>query len=201
MNILPKVVEDLIESLAIFPGIGKKTATRLAFFLIKENDESRRQIANSIDAIGSNLKNCKICHNFSSSEICELCLDSNRNKKTICVVESPFDILAIESTNTFNGKYHVLNGLFSPLDGIGEKELNISSLIKRIKNEEISEVLLAISANLEGDATATLIKNKCSQISNLKITKIARGLPVGGELGYTDEATLCNALNHRIELL
>ncbi len=206
MNILPKSLQKVIEEFSKLPGIGSKSASRLAFYLINQPKSASKEFGNSLLDLNTNLKNCKTCFNICENEICSLCSDPKRDKKVICVVEHPLDVLAIEKTGEFNGIYHVLGGAISPVDGIGPDNLKIQQLLSRVKLYGISEIILATNPSLEGEATALYIQKEISALmqkdKNLKtlmITRIARGLPVGGDLEYADEITLSRAFEGRKE--
>ena len=194
MNGLPKSVETLISEFTKFPGIGKKTAQRLAFHILSSATEDAVKFASSVVDVKTLVEVCTVCGGISDEDLCEICKNNKRDHSMICVVERSEDIFAFERTNSFMGVYHVLGGLLSPLDGIGPEKLNIQTLKNRL--ESGMEIVLATSASLEGDATALYLQ-KLFQDKKVKITRLARGLPVGGELEYTDEATLLRALEGR----
>ena len=194
MNGLPKSLEILISEFTKFPGIGKKTAHRLAFHILSSSMEDAAKFASSIVDVKTLVKDCTVCGGISDEDLCEICKNNKRDHSIICVVERSEDIFAFERTNSFMGVYHVLGGLLSPLDGIGPEKLNIQTLNNRL--ETGMEIILATSASLEGDATALYLQ-KIFQDKKVKITRLARGLRVGGELEYTDEATLLRALEGR----
>ena len=194
MNGLPKSVEILISEFTKFPGIGKKTAQRLAFYILSSSKEEAVRFASSVVDVKTLVAACTVCGAISDEDLCEICKNNKRDHSIICVVERSEDIFAFERTNSFMGVYHVLGGLLSPLDGIGPEKLNIQTL--KIRLESGMEIVLATSASLEGDATALYLQ-KLFQDKKVKITRLARGLPVGGELEYTDEATLLRALEGR----
>ena len=194
MNGFPKSVENLISEFTKFPGIGKKTAQRLAFHILSSATEEAARLASSIVDVKTLVEACTVCGGISDEDLCKICKNNKREHSVICVVECPEDIFAFERTNSFMGVYHVLDGLLSPLDGIGPEKLNIQTLNNRL--ETGMEIILATSASLEGDATALYLQ-KIFQDKKVKITRLARGLPVGGELEYTDEATLLRALEGR----
>ena len=194
MNGFPKSVENLISEFTKFPGIGKKTAQRLAFHILSSATEEAARLASSIVDVKTLVEACTVCGGISDEDLCKIFKNNKRDHSVICVVERPEDIFAFERTNSFMGVYHVLDGLLSPLDGIGPEKLNIQTLNNRL--ETGMEIILATSASLEGDATALYLQ-KIFQDKKVKITRLARGLPVGGELEYTDEATLLRALEGR----
>ena len=195
---MPRALEDLIEAFSSLPGIGRKSAARLAFFLLKRPVEDSRDIAQRIVNARESLKPCKICGNLADSDKCDICGDNSRDGSLICVVEEPSDVTAIESTGEYHGSYHVLGGALSPLDGIGPDDLNISSLKKRI-GDKPTEIILATNPTTEGEATASYLLSILSG-KNVKITRIARGLPAGGSLEYADKNTLARALENRTKL-
>ncbi|MBH50219.1 MAG: recombination protein RecR [Candidatus Marinimicrobia bacterium] len=194
MNVYPQSVKKLIQEFTKFPGIGKKTAQRLAFYIMSSSKENAANFAASVVDVKTMVKACTICGGIADNELCDICQNNNRDPLTVCVVEHPEDIFVFERTNSFRGVYHVLGGSLSPLDGIGPEDLNIQSLIKRIIPE--MEIILATNASIEGDATALYLQ-KIFLDKNVTVTRLARGLPVGGELEYTDEATLMRALEGR----
>ena len=192
-----KSFENLIESLMFLPGIGKRSAERIAFYIINHKDEGLN-IGNSILHAIENVKNCKICGNLTESEICRICEDRNRDKTKICVVENVADLLAIENTGIFNGLYHITGGLISPLDKIGPEKLKIEGLFDRLK-DNVNEVIIALKATTEGEATAHHISEKVKKM-NIKVTRIGIGIPVGGDIDLTDKLTIINALMNRNEI-
>ena len=194
---IPDTVSNLIEELSKLPGVGPKTASRLAFWLLSKPDSDVKNLGQSILNLKSNLKTCSICCNITQQNPCKICKDSKRDHSKICVVEEPLDVVAIEKTG-YNGLYHVLGGVISPVDGIGPENLNIKPLLDRVKvnRHNISEVILATDPTLEGEATAMYIWQQLKPLG-LKVTRIARGLPVGGDLEYADEITLNRAFEGR----
>ena len=192
------MVTQLIDELSKLPGIGPKTAQRLTYFLIRMPEINALSLSEAIKAIKERIKFCSKCHNITEQEICEICNDPTRDNSRICVVEEPQDVLALERTKAFTGLYHVIHGVISPLNGIGPEDLKIPSLIKRVNEQSIEELILAMNPNLEGEATAMYIHNLTSRNVS-KITRPARGLPVGGDLEYADELTLSRALEGRQE--
>tara|TARA_Y100000817_G_scaffold189840_1_gene148339 strand:- start:2016 stop:2630 length:615 start_codon:yes stop_codon:yes gene_type:complete len=195
-----ETIENSINEISKLPGIGKKTALRLSLHILKKEKEYSKSLADSIIDLKEKTMFCKECHVISDKELCRNCDDENISiqKNKICVVEDTPDVIAIQNTNQYNGLFHVINGLISPINGVGPDNLNIDSLIKRIeKNKEIEEVIFALSPNLEGDTTTFYISKKLSNL-NLKITTIARGVPIGGEIEYADEVTLGRSIITRI---
>ena len=191
------LVLELINSLMLLPGVGKKSAQRMALYLLDRNKDGASILANTLlDAI-NNIQRCSNCRMLTSSSICKICDDNSRDSNCICVVESPSDVLAIESTGGFKGKYFVLLGRLSPIDGVGPDELGIGDLINMVEKNNITEIILATSSTVEGDATAIYIKD---HIKNAKVSRISYGIPIGGELEYVDGTTIAKAIEGRIEI-
>jgi recombination protein RecR len=186
----------LIDELSKLPGIGPKTAQRLALYILNISKEEAGILAQSIITAKEQIKRCKICHNLTDQNICEICQDQTRERDTICVVETARDLMAVEKTGGFKGLYHVLQGAISPLDGVEPDDLTINHLIIRLKSEKIKEVILATNPNIEGEVTASYIA-KLVKPSGIKVTRIAYGVPIGGDLEYADEVTLSQALMGR----
>ena len=197
MNIPSKYIEQAVEQLASLPGIGKRTALRLALQLLHRSEDEIKLFSHSILEMKLFVKNCQNCGNVSDQEICQICSNPKRNHQLICVVEDVRDVMAIEATHSFQGVYHVLGGIISPMDGIGPNDLNIQSLIHKAEKEEIEEVIFALSATMEGDTTNYFLFKKLQNFHNLKITSISRGVSVGSELQYTDELTLGRSILQR----
>ena len=191
------LVENAVNEFSKLPGIGKKTALRLILHLIKQPVAEVALFSNTISAMRSELQFCSKCHNIADATVCNICSNSMRQRQIICVVENIRDVIAIESTQQFNGLYHVLGGVISPLDGVGPDQLAIESLIHRVKEEAIEEIIFALSPNIQGDTTIYYIDRKLKGIS-VKITTIARGIAFGGELEYADEMTLAKSITNRI---
>ena len=191
-----KYLDSLIEEFSKFPGIGNKSASRLAFYVLKLSKSDVDKFTVAINELKENIITCKICGGISDSDICSICNDDKKNHNTICVVESAKDILTIESTNRYNGVYHVLMGMISPLDGIGPDDLNISALIKRCDENRVEELILAFNSTIEADATSLYIAKILSGF-DFKITRIAHGLPVGADLEFTDSATIIKSIEGR----
>ena len=191
-----EILDDLVNSFALLPSIGKKSATRLAYFILKNDRSIAEKIANSLINIKDKVKNCSVCGSYTELSICGICSSLNRDK-VICVVEQSQDVYLIESTGEYRGYFHVLNGVLSPLNGIGPKELKLDKLIGRVKNENFEEVIIATNPTLEGDTTALYIV-KLLEGSGIKISRIASGMPVGGDMEYIDKQTLSRSLNGRI---
>lgn len=199
MNLPSKVLEAAVNELSQFPGIGKKTALRMVIHLMKQPEDAVGSLAKAIINLKTNLQFCSICHNVAETDTCDICKSVNRNKRVICVVKDFQDCISIESTGQYNGTYHVLNGLVSPLDGIGPEEININTLLNRVDQNETDEVILALSATMEGDTTAFYISKKLKD-KPVKITQISRGISIGGELEFADEITLGRSLLNRIQM-
>jgi recombination protein RecR len=189
MNYPSKLVEEAVQEIAKLPGIGKKTALRLALFLLKQDEEFTVSLASAIVKLRTDTCYCSICHNISDAMVCRICADKHRDSSLICVVEDAPDILAVENTSQYRGLYHVLGGIISPLEGISPADLQIESLLKRIETGEVKEIILALRATMEGDTTSFYLSKKL-QAFGVKISTLARGVPVGSELEYTDEVTL-----------
>ena len=193
------LLNQLIQAFKILPGIGEKSAQRMAFHLLEKNREGGRNLAKLINESVENIRNCSECRNLTEDLVCHICLDEKRNKKLICVVESPTDVLAIENSGSFNGKYFVLMGRLSPIDGVTPQDLGIPKLIERIKSSDIDEIIIATSPTIEGDATSFYIKDQLND-NNILISRIAYGVPMGGELEYVDNTTLGRAIQGRREI-
>jgi recombination protein RecR len=192
-------IARLVQALTKLPGIGEKSASRLAFHILGSSEEYARGLAQAILDVKEKIRLCSVCMNITEQDPCRLCQDPGRNEEIVCVVEEPNDLYAIEKTGSFNGKYHVLHGVISPLDGVGPEEIYVKELLERIKTGTIKEVLLATNPVVEGDATALYLKEQIKPFG-IKVTRIARGIPVGGDLEYTDGATLTDAIRGRQDL-
>ncbi|MCH5240452.1 MAG: recombination protein RecR [Muribaculaceae bacterium] len=192
-----QLLERAVSELSKLPGIGRKTALRLALHLLRKDPEEAHDLGEAIISMRDNISYCHRCHNISEEETCPICGDSRRDQKCICVVENVRDVITIEATHQFHGLYHVLGGLISPLDGIGPSDLEIQSLVDRVSQEGIEEVILALSPTIEGDTTNFYIFRKLSD-QDVKVTVLARGLSVGNELEYADELTLGKSIQNRI---
>jgi recombination protein RecR len=195
----PEPVARLIEALQKLPGIGPKTAQRLTFFLLKRPSDEVAALSEAIDRVKAQIVNCSICFNVTEEDPCRICTDPARDPKSLCVVEEPNDLLALERTGQFRGRYHVLLGALSPLDGIGPEDLRVRELLARLEGEPVDEVILATNPNVEGEATAIYLAKLLKPLVG-RVTRIARGLPVGGDLEYADEVTLGKALEGRREM-
>jgi recombination protein RecR len=201
VNFPSKLIEDAVTEISRLPGIGKKTALRLVLHLLKQNEINTEALTLALTRMRSEIQYCKTCHNISDAEECSICISPRRDASTICVVEDIRDVLAIENTNQFFGKYHVLGGIISPIQGIGPEELKVQSLLTRIesreKNTPVNEVILALSATMEGDTTSFYLAKKLKE-KGVKVSTIARGIAVGSELEFTDEITLGRSILTRI---
>lgn len=198
-SVLPRSVERLINEFARLPGIGPKTASRLTFFLLRAADEQALDLASALDALKSSTQLCSRCFNITEEDPCPICSDEGRDARLLCIVEEPLDVVAIERSRAYNGRYHVLHGAISPVEGIGPDDLKIAELIRRFEEEQFLEVIIATNATLEGDSTALYLQRRLAP-HRLRLTRLARGLPVGGDLEYTDEITLGRALEGRQEM-
>ena len=197
MNTLPQALQDLISAFAQLPGIGRKTATRLAFHILNSPREEGEHLANTILEVKKKIRLCSQCFNITESDPCPICQDTRRNRRQICVVEDAQTILFIEKTNEYRGLYHVLGGVISPLDGVGPEQLHIKELLRRL--EGVEEIILALSPSTEGEATSIYLA-KLIKPQGIKITRLARGIPLGSALEFVDELTLGKALQARDEL-
>ena len=197
MNFSSKLLENAVQEIAQLPGIGRRTALRLALYLLKQPKDQTLALSKSLNNLREFVMFCESCHNLSDQKLCEICSNLKRNKKILCVVEDIRDVMAIENTGQFQGIYHVLGGIISPMDGIGPKDLKIDSLVEKVKIGEVEEIIFALSATMEADTTNFYIY-KLIQPYNVKTSTIARGIPVGDELEYTDEVTLGRSILARI---
>ncbi len=197
MNYPSKHIADSVAEFKKLPGIGEKTALRLVLHLLKQETAKVEQFSSVISAMRLGIKFCSICHNVSDADICSICSNTMRDQSMVCVVESLREVIAIENTGVYQGTYHVLGGLISPIDGVGPDELNINSLVKRIQFGEVREVIMALSPTMDGDTTIFYVSKKI-QPYNIKVTSIARGVSFGGELEYTDELTLARSIATRL---
>jgi len=199
MELPSKSLADAVDQLASLPGVGKKTALRYAMHLLQQNASATLDFADSIKSLKENTRFCKVCHNIANNEICKVCASTKRDQTTLCIVEDALDVISIENTQQYNGLYHVLGGIISPMEGIGPSELHIDSLIERIENNpEINELIFALSTTTEGDTTNFFIFKKVSRLNRtLKTSTLARGVSIGNELEYTDELTLGRSILHR----
>jgi recombination protein RecR len=187
--------------MASLPGVGRKTALRLVLHLLRQSDRDVEAFTGALSKLKQDVKYCKVCHTISDQEVCPICQSHSRDKHTVCVVENVQDVMSIENTGQYNGLYHVLGGIISPMDGVGPADIEIDSLIERVENDDIHEVILALPTTMEGDTTNFYIYRRLQNLSNntLKISQIARGIAIGNELEYTDEITLGRSIVNRIE--
>ena len=191
------LLEAAVNEFAKLPGIGRKTALRLVLYLLRQSEESAVTFGEAIIRLRKEIGYCKECHNISEQEICPICANPMRDKTTICVVENVKDVMSLENTHQHNGLYHVLGGLISPMDGIGPQDIEIDSLVQRVSTGEVKEVILALSATMEGDTTDFYIFRRLAPYPEVKVTMLARGVSVGNEIEYTDELTLGRSLMNR----
>lgn len=201
MAVLPEPIQNLITAFERLPGIGPKSASRLTFYLLRAPEDLSKMLADALLILKSGTSLCPVCFNITSAgrETCEICSDSRREEATICVVEEPLDVLALERTGAFQGRYHVLHGVLSPIEGIGPDDLKIHPLIERVQAGNVREIILATNPSMEGDATALYLSQQLIPFK-IKITRLARGLPVGGDLEYADQNTLLRALSGRQDM-
>ena len=199
--LLPEPIQNLIDGFSRLPGIGPKTASRLTFFLLHAPETLSRDLAEALQALKIETANCQVCYNITTAgrEQCNVCADSDRDATLICVAEDPLDVIALERTGSYHGRYHVLQGLLSPIEGIGPEDIRIKELLARVRSGDIEEVILATNPSMEGDATAMYLMQQLAPLG-VRITRLARGLPVGGDLEYTDQSTLVRALTGRQEM-
>tara|TARA_Y100000588_G_scaffold343438_1_gene388946 strand:- start:214 stop:813 length:600 start_codon:yes stop_codon:yes gene_type:complete len=195
----PPAVNELIDELKKLPGIGQKTAERLSFFLMRSQTNQATKLANAIQNIKEKIILCSLCHGITEADPCGICTDTSRDQKQICVVEEPHDVYVMENMGYFKGVYHVLMGVISPLDGIGPDDLNIDALKEKVASKEIREVILATNPDMEGESTAVFV-SKVLKPLNVRVTRIARGLPVGSDIEYADSVTLLKSLEGRMEM-
>ena len=193
------LLSQLIQAFKVLPGIGEKSAQRMAFYLLEKNREGGLNLAKLISTSVEKIRNCSNCRNLTEDTVCEICSDERRDKKIICVVESPSDVIAIEKSGSFKGKYFVLMGRLSPIDGVTPQDLGIPKLVENINSSEVQEVIIATSPTIEGDATSFYIKDQLTE-NNILISRIAYGVPMGGELEYVDNTTLGRAIQGRREI-
>lgn len=195
----PEPISKLIDGFMKLPGIGPKTASRLAFFVLGMKEEDVSQLAQALMNAKRNLIYCSVCQNITDVDPCRICGDGSRDRSIICVVQDPKDLIAMERTREYNGQYHVLHGAISPMDGIGPEDIRIPELLKRLHDEEVKELILATNPTIEGEATAMYI-SRLIKPTGIRVTRIARGIPVGGDLEYADEVTISKALEGRREI-
>ncbi|HLB48912.1 MAG TPA: recombination mediator RecR [Anaerolineales bacterium] len=196
---IPRPVQVLIDEFSRLPGIGPKTASRLTYFLLRQSPEQSRALAEALTQLKERIRFCSVCFNMTEDDPCGLCRDDQRDAGMICVVEAPLDVIALERTRSFIGRYHILHGAISPVEDIGPEDLRIKELMARLQNSKVREVILATNPSYEGEATAMYLQKQIAPLG-IRITRLARGLPVGGDLEYADETTLARALEGRSEM-
>lgn len=199
MASLPQPISRLIDEFSRLPGVGPKTASRLTFYLLRMPDEQAQSLGEALTELKRNIVTCRHCFNLSDHDPCDICSDEGRDATLVCVVEEPLDVVALERTGEFRGRYHVLHGSISPVEGILPHHLKIDELIERVAQEPVAEVILATNPNLEGEATASFIQRRLTDPA-IRVTRLARGLPMGGDLEYADEMTLTRALQGRSQM-
>lgn len=194
-----KLLDKAVEQFASLPGIGRKTALKFVLHLLKKNEQEVQTFVRTIDELKKNIRECRQCHNITDGDLCEICADTKRDRSVICVVENIKDIISIEATSQFNGVYHVLGGIISPMDGIGPADLHISSLLERVEQNGVKEIIFALSATIEGDTTGYYIFKKLKNKEDLVVSTIAKGISIGNDLEYTDELTLGRSIVNRVK--
>lgn len=199
LSTIPRPVQTLIDELSRLPGIGPKTASRLTYFLLRQPPEQSKSLAEALVEMKEHTRFCSICFNMTENDPCPVCSDEAREASVICVLEEPLDVIAIEKTRVFKGRYHVLHGAISPVDDVGPDDLRIKELLNRLRDNKVREVIIATNPSYEGEATAMYLQKQIAPLG-LKVTRLARGLPVGGDLEYADETTLARALEGRSEM-
>ena len=192
------LLENAVDELSALPGVGRKTALRLSLYLLRREPEYAERLGTALQALRRDVKYCRTCHNICDTDLCDICADTSRDRSTVCVVENVKDVMTVENTAQFRGLYHVLGGIISPIDGIGPADLEIDSLVKRVAEGEVREVVLALSTTMEGDTTNFFIYRKLSAYP-VRVTVIARGVSIGDELEYADEVTLGRSIRNRVE--
>ncbi|RZA01699.1 MAG: recombination protein RecR [Sphingobacteriaceae bacterium] len=197
MNFSSKLLENAVAEFAKLPGVGQKTALRLVLHLLKQEKADVEQFSSTVSKLRNEIQFCQTCHNISDKAVCEICASNKRDQSLVCIVEDTRDVMAIENTNQYNGVYHVLGGLISPMDGIGPSDLEVDSLVERLKQSDAKEIIFALSATMEGDTTIFYLDKRLKQF-NLKLSTIARGIAFGGELEYVDEITLGRSITTRV---
>lgn len=197
MKYSSKLIADAVGEFTKLPGIGEKTALRLVLHLLKQDEDKVEVFSKAVSRMRKDIKFCRVCHNVADQEVCEICNNAHRDASTVCLVESIRDVMAIENTGIYKGVYHILGGIISPIDGVGPEKLNIQSLIDRVKQGDIHEIIMAISPTIEGDTTSFYVSKRLSGL-DLKISSIARGISFGGELEYADEMTLARSIATRL---
>lgn len=197
---MPTLLDNAVTQFSRLPGIGRKTALRLVLHMLRQEPEDVNAFADALTILRRDVKYCKVCYNISDDEVCPICSDRRRDGSIICVVENIQDVLAIEQTQQYNGLYHVLGGIISPMDGVGPNDIKISELVERVKGGEVKEVIFALASTMEGDTTNFYISRRLQAFPNVKLSVIARGISVGDELQYTDEVTLGRSILNRTPL-
>ena len=199
---VPEPIQNLVDAFSRLPGIGPRTASRLTFYLLKNNEAAALSLADALINLHQQTHLCRECFNITTSDkdLCDICMDEKRDSDTICVVESPMDVIVLEQTDGYHGKYHVLHGLLSPIEGVNPEDIRVAPLIDKVAQGGISEVIIATNPSMEGDATALYIQQKLEPYG-VRITRLARGLPIGGELEYADQNTLLRALSGRQRMM
>lgn len=198
MSFLPKNIEQTIEEFSKLPGIGQKSAERLTFYLLRKKNEELDRFGSSVQQLKNGLNYCTNCQNMCTAELCGICQNPNRDSSVVCIVEEMLDLIALEKANEYKGHYHVLHGVISPMDGVGPDDLKILELVQHIQKGGVSEIIFALNPSIEGEATAAYILRQLPNTENLKITRIARGIPIGGDLEYADRHTLRKAFEERV---
>lgn len=199
-NLLPRPVQRLIDEFARLPGVGPKSAARLTFYLLRAANEQALELSAALQDLKEKTTLCSVCFNITEQDPCAICLDEERQRDLLCVVEEPLDVVALERSRAFKGLYHVLHGAISPVEGIGPEDLKIDELVQRLEGGSFRELIIATNATLEGDATTLYLQRRLSGIEGLRLTRLARGLSVGGDLEYTDDITITRALEGRQSL-
>jgi len=197
---LPTLLDNAVNQFSRLPGIGRKTALRLVLHMLRQEQEDVDAFADALTVLRRDVKYCKVCYNISDEEVCPICSDSHRDDSTICVVENIQDVLAIEHTQQYNGLYHVLGGVISPMDGIGPSDIKINELVERVRHGNVKEIIFALASTMEGDTTNFYISRRLQEYPGVKLSVIARGISVGDELQYTDEVTLGRSILNRTPL-
>lgn len=199
---LPSSIQNLISHFSKLPGIGPKSAYRMAFYVINQNKVEVERFSDALINVRTRIKFCSKCNNYTEEDVCDICIDEKRTNVSLMVVEDILDLLAFENTKSFKGRYHIIGGAISPIKGIGPEDLFIKSLVQRFKEESgtLKEIIIATSPNLEGEATAMYIKQEAENFPHLRVTRIARGVPTGADLDYTDQVTLSRSLEGRVDL-
>jgi recombination protein RecR len=194
---IPAPLERIIGGLSRLPGIGEKSATRFAFFILGESQSYARDLASGLSELHETIRHCEFCHGLAESEICSICRDSTRDDTRLCIVEGIPELMAIERSGEFRGRYHVLHGVLSPLKGVGPNELKIDSLVERIENGNVTEIILATNVDVEGEATAVYLQRLLARFEGMQVSRIATGVPMGGDLEYLDQVTVARAIRDR----